>query len=850
MRQLTTLIFLSFLFFISFNLSAQNIFERTYSQNTGNQIEQTDDGGFLLKGSDFVTKTDANGNELWSKTIDPMDGFNTTSDGGFIKIATIEVNDPNNTHTDVLLTKTDENDQVLWSVNVGDWMSEIPSTVMQASDGGYLIGGSTDLRDPTTGVTIANRIICLIKTDANGIMEWKQSTIAGSSEVEVLDSKVIETSNAYVVGGSGFNSNNPQARSIILMQTSKDGSLNDLHIVQDSNTRYILNHLAPTNFGSYLMAGSKMNFSVASNVTEMYVAKRGGQFEWTYCKGDGSNFYNGASWANAVTEDSNGNIFIAGSYSGTGGDSFYSAQGRATLIKLNQEGQEQWLQNYPKNSNDVIATTDGGLAFVGSKNGQLKLAKLTTEQIGIGCRVSNPDYKYLGDYAGSSYYLSYLEENWETASATAYFLHDNNLVTIETEEENAFIQSLIDEPVFIGISDASDENEWEWIDGSPVDYTNFSTCDFCGLDNDDNDYGKINPWDGSWSFDNQWVARKAIMEVKCGNSNAISTQCPTDLYLIRDQDFVPGIILDWDLPIAETTCSSGNLTFEQIAGPSRGSYVFEANAFVTYLITDDCGNIETCSFYLEVKGGDPCPTQFEGFTFLGNVDATNFFISNEKVAPKDFENLDLPEFATLATVSHPGDLGVINQNWINESVYIGLNDVDSEGDLAWANGDPVDYTNFDICSFCVANSEDNDYVVMNPWDGTWSWSNQYAARRYVIELSCLPFYMLSDDKEEEGLSSIDTKKEAEAVVSEQLKLQSIYPNPVDEFVYVKLDSPIDEQFELRIVSLQGRIYENKTIQLQKGVNEMRIETNQLPKGMYFIQIPSLNSSSPLRFLKM
>ena len=53
------------LFFQSF---AQNTFEFTYSQNgIGETIEETSDGDFLLKGNNFVTKTDADGNRTIMK---------------------------------------------------------------------------------------------------------------------------------------------------------------------------------------------------------------------------------------------------------------------------------------------------------------------------------------------------------------------------------------------------------------------------------------------------------------------------------------------------------------------------------------------------------------------------------------------------------------------------------------------------------------------------------------------------------------------------------------------------------------------------------------------------------------
>ena len=69
-------------------------------------------------------------------------------------------------------------------------------------------------------------------------------------------------------------------------------------------------------------------------------------------------------------------------------------------------------------------------------------------------------------------------------------------------------------------------------------------------------------------------------------------------------------------------------------------------------------------------------------------------------------------------------------------VYIGLNDVDVEGNLVWGNGEDFSFNNINPCSFCNENSEELDYVIMAPWDGSWSFSSQWNARKYIVEIPC------------------------------------------------------------------------------------------------------------------
>jgi len=69
---------------------------------------------------------------------------------------------------------------------------------------------------------------------------------------------------------------------------------------------------------------------------------------------------------------------------------------------------------------------------------------------------------------------------------------------------------------------------------------------------------------------------------------------------------------------------------------------------------------------------------------------------------------------------------------------------------------------------------------------------------------------------------------------------SLYPNPSDATLYII--SP-EEKFNLRLFQANGR-------EMEAILNGNRLEVSHLPKGLYFIRLSSLNSSSQtLRFLK-
>ncbi len=81
-------------------------------------------------------------------------------------------------------------------------------------------------------------------------------------------------------------------------------------------------------------------------------------------------------------------------------------------------------------------------------------------------------------------------------------------------------------------------------------------------------------------------------------------ECPADFVATSNQ-------VSWTEPVASTTCFTGNITIEQIAGPVNGSSVAQGTYQVVYLLSDDCGNTEVCFFNVSVEttcpdAGTPC----------------------------------------------------------------------------------------------------------------------------------------------------------------------------------------------------------------------------------------------------
>jgi hypothetical protein len=142
----------------------------------------TSDGGYALAGqtysfgagdADFwLVKTDSSGNMMWNQTYGGTNyesaySLVATSDGGYALAGSISISDDN---VDFGLVKTDASGNMVWQKTYGVGIEDVAFSVIQTGDGGYVLAGFTG--DPSAGV------VCdawLVKTDANGNMEWNQT---------------------------------------------------------------------------------------------------------------------------------------------------------------------------------------------------------------------------------------------------------------------------------------------------------------------------------------------------------------------------------------------------------------------------------------------------------------------------------------------------------------------------------------------------------------------------------------------------------------------------------------------------------------------------------------------------
>ncbi len=81
------------------------------------------------------------------------------------------------------------------------------------------------------------------------------------------------------------------------------------------------------------------------------------------------------------------------------------------------------------------------------------------------------------------------------------------------------------------------------------------------------------------------------------------------------------------------------------------------------------------------------------------------------------------------------------------------------------------------------------------------------------------------------------------------ELSSIYPNPVSDVLNLNINSLESQDLTIRILDITGRVLNLQKVNAETGDNLVKITTNQLNNGMYFVEINSNNSRSTLKFIK-
>jgi hypothetical protein len=145
-------------------------------------IIQSSDGGYVVAGwtssfgaggRDFyVVKLDSAGNVIWTKTIggsydDVAYSIIQSSDGGYVVAGWTESFGAGS--GDMYVVKLDSSGNVQWDKTIGGSVRDEALSIMQSSDGGYVVAGGT------SSFGAGNGDIYVVKLDANGNVCFSQN---------------------------------------------------------------------------------------------------------------------------------------------------------------------------------------------------------------------------------------------------------------------------------------------------------------------------------------------------------------------------------------------------------------------------------------------------------------------------------------------------------------------------------------------------------------------------------------------------------------------------------------------------------------------------------------------------
>jgi len=274
----------------------------------------------------------------------------------------------------------------------------------------------------------------------------------------------------------------------------------------------------------------------------------------------------------------------------------------------------------------------------------------------------------IGSLNGSSYYCSSHFYTFEQAQEKAAKL-GGHIVSINSQEENDFIADHIGtSTAMIGLSDYRSEGSFVWESGESLSYTNWF-----GVNPNDRDgiqdYVEILKSSGEWNDYDNGLSKEFVLEIPCEYVRQISgpasgsdlepgtytvvyeisdncgfkeycefdivveggiklDSCPSDIF-VEGSSSESGVSVYWEEPQFSTCCNNcyGYCIDLTQSGPEPG-HIFpnDSQSLLNYTAQDQCGNVISCSFYINVSAPSSNFVEHGGNNFSSSEDVENISV--------------------------------------------------------------------------------------------------------------------------------------------------------------------------------------------------------------------------------
>jgi len=335
------------------------------SADASTSLVQTADGGYALVGftqsfgaggSDaWLVKTNAYGNMEWNKTYGTESDEDAlsliqTSDGGYAFAGSLaKGNNPWSMDYDAWLVKTGKTGNVEWSKTYGGTGSDSFASLIQTTDGAFVLAGST------TSYGAGEKDFWLVKTDSSGRVEWNRTY--GGPGAEISPYGLVQTAEGgFALAGQSFPQGGVYCDSWFV-KTDRYGNMEWSKTYGGARMDYSTS-LVQTTDGGFGLAGCSDSFGAGGYDFWLIKTDSDGNAKWNRTYGTENQDTNPS-----LVQTLDGGFALAG----------YTNPDLADLMLVRTDGSGNilWNQTYPGQAisglPSLVQALDGGFALAGAR---------------------------------------------------------------------------------------------------------------------------------------------------------------------------------------------------------------------------------------------------------------------------------------------------------------------------------------------------------------------------------------------------------------------------------------------------------------------------------------------------
>ncbi len=379
-----TLLSVNSIFLVSLSL-----FARTYGGGDVDEprsVSPTSDGGFVLAGHtisfgagnyDFlILKIFSNGTLDWARTFggasyDYPYSVIQTSDGGFAVAGYTRSFGVGN--YDLLILKLLSDGSLDWARTFGGTNVDYAYSLIQTSDGGFAIAGST------ASFGAGGQDIFVLRLFSNGSLDWARTF--GGSNADIAHSLIQTSDGGFAIAGETYSFSANGRPDFLVLKLSANGSLDWARVFGDTANNYAYS-IVQTSDGGFAVAGGTTGSGTGSDDFLVLKLLADGSRDWARTYG---RTY--VERAYSIIQTPDGGLAVVGE-TGAWGDWLMGF----LIVKLSSGGSRQWSKAIGARPGvcSAFQTSDNRFVIAGTRSGtasELNFFLVAMDQNGVyvGC---------------------------------------------------------------------------------------------------------------------------------------------------------------------------------------------------------------------------------------------------------------------------------------------------------------------------------------------------------------------------------------------------------------------------------------------------------------------------------